>query len=359
MEEQAQQVAAVRVVVAAGGTAGHVVPALAVAGELRALGAEVHFIGGNRAECRLVPAAGFPFHQIPAGGLDRTNPLRAVRGLARALGGAVGSYRLLRGLRPAVVYGAGGYTVASVGPAAVALGIPLVLGEADSHLGLANRLLAPFARRVCLAFPIAGRQPPRFLVCGRPLAVTPPSREQARERLGIGAGDRFVVVFGGSLGARSLNEAALSLLPRFEVAVLHITGEREYSRLAQRPLPDRYRLEPFVEPAKLSEALAGADLVLCRAGGSLLEVAAHGVAMVVVPYPRAAGDHQRANARYVERAGAAVVVEDGELPGGLERAVAGLLADPQRVARMAAAARGLATPQAGRRVAEIVLEAAR
>ncbi|MBA3809779.1 MAG: glycosyltransferase, partial [Solirubrobacterales bacterium] len=161
-----------RIVIAAGGTAGHVVPALAVADALRAEGAEVQFIGGERAEAQLVPAAGYPLHQISVQGLSRTNPLRALRALALAAK-AVGRARgLLRDLAPDAVLGGGGYVAGPVGLAAVSLRIPLVLSEADSHLGLTNRMLARFARRVCLAFPIAGRAGPRYRVTGRP-AVAP------------------------------------------------------------------------------------------------------------------------------------------------------------------------------------------
>ena len=143
--------------IAAGGTAGHVVPALAVAEALRAEGAEVSFIGGERAEAELVPAAGFRLHTIPVEGLSRSHPLRAMRALARAALAIPRCWALLRDLAPDAVMGGGGYVAGPVGVAALALRIPLVLTEADSHLGLTNRLLAPFARRVCLAFALPGR----------------------------------------------------------------------------------------------------------------------------------------------------------------------------------------------------------
>lgn len=345
------------IVVGAGGTAGHVVPAIAVARELRARGAAVSFLGGSRAEAELVPAAGFPFKAIPTAGLDRTNPLRALRGAARALVGVGCAAVALRRLRPSAVYAAGGYVGATVGFAAVALRIPVVVGEADSHLGLGNRLLAPFARRLCLAFPIPGREGGRYRVCGRPLPARPVSREQARASLGLAPDAPYVVVFGGSLGARSLNEAALAVLGRLGVAVLHVAGVREYDRLASRPLPDGYRLERFLAPEELSLHLSAADLAICRAGGSVLEVAAHGVPLVVVPYPLAAADHQRSNARYLVQRGAAVAVEDDALPEGLAAAVKGLLEDRGRLAEMARAARALSPPDAAAAIAEEVLEA--
>src|SRR3954449_6165819 len=223
-----------RVVIAAGGTAGHVVPALAVADALRAEGVDVRFVGGERAERELVPAAGYEIDSLSVEGLSRTNPLRAARAVAKAAGAVGHSVRLLRGLRPDAVMGGGGYVAGPVGLAAVLLRIPLVLTEADSHLGLANRSLAPFARRVCLAFPIAGREGGRYLVTGR--AVPPPAtdRAAARARFGLEAGERCVLVFGGSLGARSINEAAMAGLAGAPYRVLHAAGERDFAALRER-----------------------------------------------------------------------------------------------------------------------------
>ena len=195
--------------IAAGGTAGHVVPALAVAGALRAEGAQVAFIGGDRAEAELVPAAGFELRRIAVEGMSRTNPLHATRALWRAARAYVRALSLLRELRPDAVLGGGGYVAGPVGLAAVTLRIPLVLTEADSHLGLTNRVLARGARRVCLAFPLAGRDGTRYRVTGRPVPPARADRAGARERLGLAAGRDCVLVFGGSLGARSINMAAV------------------------------------------------------------------------------------------------------------------------------------------------------
>src|SRR4051794_23993549 len=148
------------IVIAAGGTAGHVVPALAVADALRADGARVVFVGGERAEKTLVPEAGYELRPIAVEGLSRTNPLKAVRGLIKAGYAMRAAQKILRDVRPDAVMGGGGYVAGPVGAAAAAGGIPLVLTEADSHLGLTNRLLAGRARRVCLAFPLEGRDDP-------------------------------------------------------------------------------------------------------------------------------------------------------------------------------------------------------
>src|SRR4051812_26699093 len=159
----------VRVAIAAGGTAGHVVPALAVADALRERGAEVIFLGGERAEAELVPAAGYPFHPLKVAGIDRRNPLKAARAVALAFMATAAARRILKRERIAAVIGGGGYVAGPAGAAAIALRVPLVLTEADSHLGIANRILAPRARKVFLAFPIAGREPPRYEVVGRPV----------------------------------------------------------------------------------------------------------------------------------------------------------------------------------------------
>jgi UDP-N-acetylglucosamine--N-acetylmuramyl-(pentapeptide) pyrophosphoryl-undecaprenol N-acetylglucosamine transferase len=345
-----------RVVIAAGGTAGHVVPALAVAGALRAEGAEVVFVGGERAEAELVPAAGFEIHPIAVRGLSRTNPVAAARaaGLAaRAVGAAS---KILRDERADVVMGGGGYVAGPVGLAAVRRRLPLVLTEADSHLGIANRLLAPFARRVCLAFPIEGRTGDKYLVTGRPVPTPAADRAAARARFGIGAEERCVLIFGGSLGARSINLAAIEAFADAPYRVLHAAGRRDFDAL--RSPGEHYILEPYID--RFGEALLASDLVVARSGGSVFEIAAHGRPAVLVPYPQATGDHQTGNARWMEQAGAAVVLPDEEVSAKrLRREVDALLLDDARLAAMSEASRALARPDAARQIAHQVLEAAR
>jgi UDP-N-acetylglucosamine--N-acetylmuramyl-(pentapeptide) pyrophosphoryl-undecaprenol N-acetylglucosamine transferase len=359
-------------VIAAGGTAGHVVPALAVADALRKRGAEAVFIGGARAEATLVPEAGYELHAISVVGLDRRNPLRAARALGRAARAFTRSRRLLKELRPDAVMGGGGYVAGPVGLAALTRRIPLVLTEADSRLGLTNRALAPFARRVCLAFPVEGagrtslartplgRARGRYRVTGRPI---PPPREDpaaARERLGIAPGETCVLVFGGSLGARTINLAAVDAYAGAAFRVLHVCGRRDWPELSARPLPAGYDLREYLDLPDFADALAAADLVVGRAGGSLFEVAAAGRPAILVPYPHAAADHQTTNARWMAEGGAAVVVPDGELTAPrLARETAALLGDPQRLRAMAAASRRLARPDAAADVADELLKAAR
>src|SRR4051812_7468436 len=197
-----------RVAIAAGGTAGHVVPALAVADALRERGARVLFLGGERAEAALVPGAGYPFHPLKVAGIDRRNPLKAARAIGMAFGATASARRILKRERVDVLIGGGGYVAGPAGAAALTLRLPLVLTEADSHLGIANRALAPRARKVFLAFPLEGRSGPRYEVVGRPVprATGTVDRDQARRRFELPDDGRpCLLVFGGSLGARTIN----------------------------------------------------------------------------------------------------------------------------------------------------------
>ena len=346
--------------IAAGGTAGHVVPALAVAGALRAEGAEVAFIGADRAEAELVPREGYELHAISVEGLSRTNPLRALRALARSAVAVPRARRLLRALAPDAVMGGGGYVAAPVVIAARTLGIPAVLTEADSRIGLANRVLAPLARRVCLSFgPAPASSDGRYRVTGRPIFPFAGDRAAARARLGIGPDESLVLVFGGSLGARSINRAAVEAFAPAPFRVLHVCGRRDHAELAEGALRATYELRDQLEPAEFSQALAAADLAVARAGGSVFELAAHGVPAILVPYPHATGDHQRTNAAWMARAGAALVIDDRELgPERLAEEVQALLSDRPRLAEMARAAASLARPDAAAEVAAELLAAA-
>lgn len=336
------------------------VPALAVADALRAEGAEVQFVGGERTERTLVPEAGYGLETLSVEGLARRDPVRAARAAVKALLAVVTSLRILRRLGPDAVLGGGGYVAGPVGLAAVLLRIPLVLTEADSHLGLTNRLLAPFARRVCLAFPLEGRSGDRYLVTGRPVSAPFTDRSAARAQLGIGEEDTCVLVFGGSLGARSINLAAVQAFRDAPFRVLHAAGERDHAELAELlgdPAPAHYDLRPFIRP--FGPALAASDLVIARAGGSIFEVCAHGRPALLIPYPHATADHQAANARWMADAGAAVVVSDDELTAErLAHEVGALLHDRARLLAMGHTAAELARPEAAAAVAAEVRHAA-
>jgi UDP-N-acetylglucosamine--N-acetylmuramyl-(pentapeptide) pyrophosphoryl-undecaprenol N-acetylglucosamine transferase len=341
------------------------VPAIAVADALRAEGAQVSFLGTReRAEAELVPAAGYEIDFLRVSGLDRRNPVKAARAAIQAARAVPAARRVLDSRGAEAVLGGGGYVAGPAGLAAVRTGVPLVLTEADSHLGLANRLLARRARRVCLAFPIPGRDGEPYLVTGRPVphGVLKADRGAARARFGLAVNERCLAVVGGSLGARSVNRAAFTAFADggAQVRVIHVAGRRDFPELERRwreaGSPAGYTLLDY-EP-DLGDVLAASDLVLARAGGSVMEIAAAGRPAVLVPYPHATGDHQAANARWMSDGGGAVVISDSELePAHLASVVAELLGDSTRRAEMAAASARLARPDAAERIATELLDA--
>jgi UDP-N-acetylglucosamine--N-acetylmuramyl-(pentapeptide) pyrophosphoryl-undecaprenol N-acetylglucosamine transferase len=251
-----------------------------------------------------------------------------------------------------------------VGVAAASMRVPLVLTEADSHLGISNRMLARFARKVFLAFPIEGRDGDLYEVVGRPVPSGTGAADEraARARFGMADGERCLLVFGGSLGARSLNQAAIEAFGReAPFAVLHACGERDHdalrSRLVELGAPPHYHLHPYVEP--FADALGVADLAVARAGGSVFELAAAGVPAVLVPYPHATADHQTGNARWMADAGAAVVMRDSDLTAEtLAREVLALMGDDGRLSAMSRSARGLSKADAADRIAAEALSLA-
>jgi UDP-N-acetylglucosamine--N-acetylmuramyl-(pentapeptide) pyrophosphoryl-undecaprenol N-acetylglucosamine transferase len=340
---------------------------MAVAAELRGSGAEVSFLGTRqRIEAELVPAAGYEIDFIKVRGIDRGNPLKAAAAALEAALAVGAARRAIRRREADVVLGGGGFVAGPAGLAAAASGTPLVLTEADSHLGLANRLLASRSRRVCLAFPIDGRDGGRYVVTGRPVpaAVLESDRAAARERFGVPGPARCLLVVGGSQGARSINECAVAAFaerPGRDFHVVHVAGRRDYTelkpRLATAQHNNRYVLLDY-EP-DLGDGLAASDLVLGRAGGSIFEVTATGRPAILVPYPHAAAGHQATNAAWMERAGAARVIADADLgPERLLEEVNGLLADEGALTAMATASEGLAMPDAARRIADEILSAA-
>jgi UDP-N-acetylglucosamine--N-acetylmuramyl-(pentapeptide) pyrophosphoryl-undecaprenol N-acetylglucosamine transferase len=252
-------------------------------------------------------------------------------------------------VRPDVVFGAGGYVAGPMLAAAAASRIPAALLEVDAHMGIANRLAAPLVRRVYLAFPIH-REDAKHVVTGRPV-------ESVILRLPTSRGPADVFVVGGSLGAARLNDAAAAAWAHSDPGfrVMHLTGEREYGRFeALSSL--WYQVHGFMP--NLMATLRGSTpkLIVSRAGGVVFEIAAAGCPSILVPSPNVTADHQTANARYLERAGAAIVIADADLtPELLDSTVRTLLADPQRLETMAEAARRWARPDAAARIADDLL----
>jgi len=349
--------------IAGGGTAGHVVPALALADVLSDRGNEVAFCGTDRGmEKALVPQAGYPFSVVRIRGFTRALGLSTLRTLGSIPVAAVDAWRLLRAFRPDCVVGVGAYASGPVVAEAALRGIPAVAVEMDAHMGWTNRILSWMVDRVCLSFPDAGKTGHKYVYTGRPLrpALLNATKEEGLTRFGLRPDRPMLLIFGGSLGAHTLNEAAVRAFARTPTPfqIIHVTGQREYEGVAEA-LRDvganpSYQAFPFLDD--FPQALAAADAVVARAGGSVAEVLARGVPSLLVPYPLAAGDHQTTNARAVAGAGAALMVTDGELDADrLAQAVATLL-DPDENRRMKEAALRLARPDAAVRVADVVVE---
>jgi UDP-N-acetylglucosamine--N-acetylmuramyl-(pentapeptide) pyrophosphoryl-undecaprenol N-acetylglucosamine transferase len=346
-----------RCLIAAGGTVGHVAPALAVAEALRERGVAVTFAGSpDRVEAQLVPERGYAFDAFSISGFPRRPGIALLRALGLAAAAPVACVRILDRRTPDVVLGAGGYVAGPMVLAARLKGIPAGLTEADAHLGLANRLALPFADRMFLALPVE-RTGPKFRVVGRPvpsLSRAVPS-DEARRELGLPAEGPVVLIFGGSLGARLLNELAVEAWAESGPAILHLTGERDYELLRGRVSRPDYVMRPFVD--HVGAAYGAADVAVARAGGSVWELAAAGLPAVLIPGEFATGDHQRKNAVAFEEAGGAIVVPEAEtslVPALVEE----LLADPDRLGRMAEAMRGAAKPDAAERIADELVELA-
>jgi len=341
-----------RCLIAAGGTAGHVLPALAVAEALERRGVQVTFAGSpDRIEARLVPEAGYELDTFRTAGLARRPSLELLRGALVALRAPWACGRILERRRPDVVLGGGSYVAGPMVLAAARRRIPTAVMEADAHLGLANRLAAPLARRVFLSFPISGRDGSKYRVTGRPIPARSraTSREEGREVFGLPPNGPVLLVFGGSLGARAVNELAVSAFGNAGPAILHLCGTRDYDDLRARVARPDYRLFAFTE--HFGAALGAADLVLARAGGSVWELAAAAKPAILVPGEFATADHQTKNARYFSDGGGAVIVPERELDR-VPELVRSLLDDRRRLDEMAAAMERLARPHAADEIAE-------
>lgn len=361
-----------RLVISGGGTGGHIYPALAVARALRDLrpGLELEYVGGVRGlERRLVGEAGeLPYHQLVVRSLRSTgrnahlvlDPLRLAAATPQA-------WRLLGRLRPAALFTTGGYLAIPLLAAARGRGIPSLVWEGNVIPGRATRAVGSLATRVAVSFPPTLQAfGDRAFVSGTPIrSVAGIDRLAARAEWGVGPDDRLLLVFGGSQAVARITAAldeALSALVA-DWVVLHLAGEAGMTAaLASRHrLPkaqrDRYRPTPFLTD-RMAEALVAADLVLGRAGSSTCaEVAAVGVAAILVPYPHARG-HQAANAAWLAEHGAAVVVDDEALTGERLRVEAAALRDDPRRRVIADAARRLGRPDAAHQIAAAVLDLA-
>jgi UDP-N-acetylglucosamine--N-acetylmuramyl-(pentapeptide) pyrophosphoryl-undecaprenol N-acetylglucosamine transferase len=319
----------------------------------------VTFAGSpRRAEARLVPEAGFELDTFRVSGLPRRPGLAQAHAVLHALAAPAACDRILGRRRPDVVLGAGSFVAGPMVLAAARRRIPTALTEADAHLGLANRLAAPFAKRIFLSFPIEGHGPPKYEVVGRPLPANarPLPRAEARAQLALPAEGPVLLVAGARAGARALNELAVEAFGAAGPAVLHVSGERDFEALRPRVSRADYVLIPVLNG--LGAAYGAADLALTRSGSSVWELAAAGKPAVLVPYPFATGDHQTKNARYFQAAGGAILLPETEL-GSAPELVRSLLDDPRRLEQMSEAMLSVAKPMAAETIAEELIALAR
>ena len=362
--------------IAGGGTAGHVVPAIAIGEALVARGHArntIHFVGSKRGiDRKLVPAAGFGLTLLPGRGLARKLTLDNLQSLFGFAAGLVLAVALLARLRPKVVVSMGGYAAAPCAFAAALFRIPLVLSEQNAVPTATHRLVGRFA--AASAVPYEGTPLPHPVVTGNPvrpeiLAVdaSPEGRLAARRSFGLPEDGVVVAAFGGSLGARTINAAILDLVGRWDgppIAIRHAVGERDWSWAQEHtpsPTTSITAYQPVPYEDRMPELLAACDLVVARSGGSVAELAVVGRAGILVPLPIAPYDHQAHNAKQLVDAGAAVMLRDPEVTG--ERLVQELhhLLDggPERLREMGEAARTIGRPDAADAVAAVVEEHAK
>jgi UDP-N-acetylglucosamine--N-acetylmuramyl-(pentapeptide) pyrophosphoryl-undecaprenol N-acetylglucosamine transferase len=334
--------------IAGGGTGGHIYPAIAIAREVLARDANrrVVFVGTEYGlEKAIVPKAGFPLEFISVGGLKGKGPLDLVKNLFRLPLGFIQAWRLVGRHKPSVVLGVGGYSSGPVLLAAWLRRVPTIIHEANAFPGLTNRLVAKFVTAVAVAFAEAGPRMKRqdAIVTGNPI------RAEFFEQRAT-SNERRLLVFGGSQGSKILNDAVVQALPLLppELEIVHQTGPRMLEDV-QRAYGDRpnARVVPYIDP--MVDELAAAGIVICRAGAMTLgELAAVGRAAVLIPFAAATNNHQELNARVMEKVGAAIVITENELtPERLAAAVAAV--DPRK---MGAAAKALAVPEATKKIVD-------
>ncbi len=348
-------------VMAGGGSGGHVIPALAVARQLRARGHAPSFIGTRRGiEARLVPAAGFPIEWIEIGGLKRVGLRKTVSTLTALPWSVIQASRMLRRARPGAVFSTGGYVAGPVLLAALWMRIPIVVMEPNAVPGFTHRRLAKYVSRALVTFPEASRwfPPGRAEVTGLPVreeffAVPPPTS----------AVPLTILITGGSQGSRTLNRAAEQSWPLWRkgsVRLIHQTGWRS-GAVASEEREARFRaagvpgeMHPFLDD--MARAFADASLIVSRSGmGAVSEIAASGRPSILVPLPTASDQHQLRNAEALQKTGAALLVPDAEMSGArLVAEVIRLADDPARLEAMGAAARSFARAGAARRAAEVL-----
>jgi UDP-N-acetylglucosamine--N-acetylmuramyl-(pentapeptide) pyrophosphoryl-undecaprenol N-acetylglucosamine transferase len=351
-----------RIIIAGGGTGGHVIPALAIAQQLKKqLAAEILFIGTARGiETRLVPQAGFPLELIQVGALKNVSLMTRAKTMFDLPRAIAASSRMLTDFDPEVVIGVGGYASGPAMVAAIRRRLPTLAFEPNVVPGFANRMIARWVSAAAVHFEETCHYFPHCRVTGVPVRA---AFFDIPTKLG---GAPTLLVFGGSQGARAINQAMMESLPGLRakipgIHIIHQTGQRDYDQVlaAYQQSGISGEVHKFIDD--MPGTFARADLLVCRSGASTVgEITAAGKPAIFVPFPAAADDHQNVNARALERVGAAIVVEESNLGAAyLVETIVALISDRSRLQSMSAAARSLAHPKAVEEIAEMVARLAR
>lgn len=368
-QQSAYKPAVERVVISGGGTGGHIFPALSIAQELRRRypSVDIYFVGAEgRMEMERVPKAGFPIVGLPVMGLDRKRPWRNFKVISRLFKSLSRAGDLLKRFRPQVVIGVGGYASGPTLIAAQHLGIPTLIQEQNSYAGVTNKLVGRRAKAVCTAY----TQAERFFPAGRVTLTGNPVRhdllecsltqQQAKQALGFDPTKPLVLVVGGSLGARTLNQAMAAGWPEFAkqgVQLLWQTGKSYASKIegATQGAPASIKAQPFIDD--MGVAYRAADLVVSRAGaGTVSELQLLGKPAVLVPSPNVAEDHQRKNALALVENDAAVMILDSDAASKLTSETLSLIKQPERLNSLSQAIRGMALCNASQRIVDRIEE---
>lgn len=351
------------VLIMAGGTGGHIFPGLAVADALLGQGVAVRWLGARGGmECQKVPEAGIPIDVVDISGLRGKGLSRWVVMPWKLLRAVFQAFRLLGAHRPACAVSFGGYAAGPGGLAARLRGIPLLVHEQNRIPGMTNRVLARMARRVLQAFPGTWDEKLDPVSCGNPVRKSVADLESPSVRMAHRQGAIRVLVTGGSQGARALNlmvpEALAALSPELSFEVKHQAGKGREEETEKAYGMPRYPVEITEFIVDMAAAFRWADVVICRAGAlTVSELAASGIASVLVPFPYAVDDHQTRNAEFLAEAGAAVVMQESSTDARLLAGVLGeLMSDRQKLIEMAERARAVAVPDSAERVARLCME---
>ena len=360
-----------RVIISGGGTGGHIFPALSIADALKQMvpGVQILFVGAEgRMEMQRVPEAGYDIVGLPVMGFDRHSLWRNVKVLYRLAVSQVKARRIVKSFRPDVAVGVGGYASGPTLKVAASMGVPTLLQEQNSYAGVTNRILSRRASRICVAYDGMERffDKSKIILTGNPVRETmllaPMTCGKARAHFGLAADRKTVLVVGGSLGARTLNEALLANREWMEGSGLQFicqTGKAYHERVAAAFAgSSSVKVLDFIKD--MGAAYRAADVVVSRAGaGSISELELLGKPAVLVPSPNVVEDHQTKNAMALVSKGAAVCVKDGEAVEGLFAAVSGLVDDDERLAEMGGRMLALACKDSARRIAEEVVKLAK